>query len=621
MSTKVYRKQVRFCSDPKRVITRFFFPGTETRVQSIIKKVIDMPDQAAKLTLNQTLRDFSNRHRNISRIFQTHFDRVREIMNGRNGNLNELPDFKKLLIGAYFTSEYSIESAAFFNPSIVEDPDQTGLMQGEKRVILSFRATGEGHISSIVFRGGVLDEDNNLQVVQTGKLIDEAEAIRNKVYLKKEFFHKLMEMHLTETELAPVSEKLRFEFDYNELINAINQTILEIKPDDAARKKLQTITWLADSHYEITFSLDTGISDRVIFPIAASESNGIEDARFVKFTENDGTINYYATYTAFNGFTIMPKLIVTKDFYHFKIMPIHGDNAQNKGMALFPRKLNGKYAMLSRLDGINNYIMFSEDINIWNEAKKIQEPKFPWEYIQVGNCGSPIETEHGWLVITHGVGTMRKYCLGATLLDLEDPSKVIGQLSEPLLMPNEEEREGYVPNVVYSCGSIIHNDQLVLPYAMSDTASTYAAIPMDDLMERLIPAGYNLEKRNGEAKVNKARILVVEDEVINQKIIAGILRSGGYEVEIAPDGIVALIQISKGRFDLILSDIAMPNFDGYQMLDYINDNNIKIPVVLLSGFTSKEEEAKGLKMGAIEYIKKPVDREVLLLRIEKILKK
>ncbi len=621
MSTRVNRKAVRFNSDPKRVITRFFFPGPETRVQSIIQKVIDMPDQAAKLTLNQSLRDFSNRHRNISRIFQANFDRANEIMNGRNGNLKELPEFKKLLIGAYLTSEYSIESAAFFNPSIVEDPDQTGLMEGEKRVIISFRATGEGHISSVVFRGGILDANNDLQVVQTGKLVDEAEAIRNKVYQKKEFFHKLMEMHLTEKELAPVSEKLRFEFDYNELINAINQTILEIKPDDAARKKLQTITWLADSHYEITFSLDTGISDRVIFPIAASESNGIEDARFVKFTENDGTIKYYATYTAYNGFTIMPKLIVTKDFYHFKIMPIHGDNAQNKGMALFPRKLNGKYAMLSRLDGINNYIMFSEDINIWNEAKMIQEPKFPWEYIQVGNCGSPIETEHGWLVITHGVGTMRKYCLGATLLDLHDPTKVIGQLSEPLLMPNDEEREGYVPNVVYSCGSLIHNNQLVLPYAMSDTASTYAAIPMDDLMERLIPAGFNLEKKNGEAKAAKARILVVEDEVINQKIIAGILRAGGYEVEIAPDGIVALIQISKGKFDLILSDIAMPNFDGYQLLDYINDKNIKIPVVLLSGFTSKEEEAKGLKMGAIEYIKKPVDREVLLLRIENILKK
>jgi predicted GH43/DUF377 family glycosyl hydrolase len=622
MSTKVFRKPVRFYSDSKRVITRFFFPGPETRVQSIIQKVIDMPDQAAQLSLNQSLRDFSSRHRNISRIFQIHFDRVRKIMNGRNGDLNDLPDFKKMLIGAYLTSEYSIESAAFFNPSVVEHPDQTGLMEGEKRVIFSFRATGEGHISSIVFRGGVLDGDNNLQVVQTGKLVDEAEAIRNKVYQKEMFFGKLREMHLSEKELELVSDKLRFEFDYNELVNAINNTIQETNPSEAIRKKLQTITWLADSHYEITFSLDTGISDRVIFPIADSESKGIEDARFVKFTENDGTVKYYATYTAYNGFSIMPKLIETKDFYHFKIMPIHGEIAQNKGMALFPRRLKGKYAMLSRIDGINNYIMFSDDINIWHKAQIIQEPKYPWEFIQVGNCGSPIETKHGWLLITHGVGTMRKYCLGATLLDLEDPTKVIGQLSEPLLMPNEEEREGYVPNVVYSCGSIIHNDQLVIPYAMSDTASTYAVIPLDDLMERLIPAGYNIEKeeQRGE-KTDKARILVVEDEVMNQKIIAATLRSGGYEVEVAPDGIVALIQISKGKFDLILSDIAMPNFDGYQLLDYINDNEIKIPVVFLSGFTSKEEEAKGLKMGAVEYIKKPVDHDVLLLRLKNILKK
>ena len=619
MSIKVFRKPVRFYSDPKRVITRFFFPGPETRVQSIIKKVIDMPDQAAKLTLNQSLRDFSSRHRNISRIFQMHFDRARDIMNGRNGDLNKLPDFKKLLIGAYFTSEYSIESAAFFNPSIVEDPDQTGLMEGEKRVVISFRATGEGHISFIAFRGGILDQDNNLQVVQTGKLVDEAEAIRNKVYQKEDFFQRLLEMNLSEEELKPVSDKLRFEFDYSELVEAVNKTIEEIQANEPTSKKLQTITWLADSHYEISFSLDTGISDRVIFPIAASESNGIEDARFVKFTENDGTVKYYATYTAYNGFSIMPKLIETKDFYHFKIMPIHGENAQNKGMALFPRKLKGKYAMLSRIDGINNYIMLSDDINIWHEAKMLQEPKYPWEFIQIGNCGSPIETDHGWLVITHGVGTMRKYCLGATLLDLEDPTKVIGQLSEPLLMPNDEEREGYVPNVVYSCGSIIHHDQLVIPYAMSDTASTYAAVPLDDLLERLIPAGYNIERKAEDIESDKGRILVVEDEVMNQKIIASILRSGGYEVEVAPDGIVALMQIAKGKFDLILSDIAMPNFDGYQLLDYIKENNIKIPVVFLSGFTSEEEEAKGLKMGAIEYIKKPVDREVLLLRLENIL--
>lgn len=619
MSTTVFRKPLRFYSDPKRVITRFFFPGPETRVQSIIKKVMDMPEQAAKLVLNQSLRDFSARHRNISKIYQKHFDRVRDIMAGRNGDLNQLSEYKRLLIGAYFTSEYSIESAAFFNPSMVADPDQTGLQEGEKRVIISFRATGEGHISSIVFRGGILDKDNNLQLKPVGKLVDEPEAIKNYVYQKEIFCQKLQEMHIQDEIINAVLDKLRFEFDYNELNNALRQATDELQPNEQQKQMLQTVTWLADSHYEISFSLDTAISERVIFPIAAAESNGIEDARFVKFTEDNGTIKYYATYTAYNGFSIMPKLVETKDFYDFKIMPIHGENAQNKGMALFPRKVNGKYAMLSRLDGVNNYIMFSDDINLWHDAKQIQGPSFPWEFIQIGNCGSPIETEHGWLVITHGVGTMRKYSLGATLLDLDDPTKIIGQLSEPLLSPNEDEREGYVPNVVYSCGSIVNNDELVLPYAMSDTASTYACIPLNELLSRLIPSEFNKEKVAGEEK--KKRILVVEDEVINQKIISAILKTAGYEVEIAPDGIVALMQIAQQNFDLILSDIAMPNVDGYQLLEYINQNNIDIPVVFISGHTSEEAEIKGLQMGAVEYIKKPIDKDLLVLRLNNILNK
>lgn len=616
MSATVYRKNVFFNPDPKRIIARFFFPGPESRVQSIIQKVTDMPEQAAHLVLNQTLRDFSSRHRNISKIFQKHFDRVRDIMAGRNGDMNQLPETKRLLIGAYFTNEYSIESAAFFNPSMVEHPDQTGLQEGQKRVIISFRATGEGHISSLVFRSGVLDQNNDFKVQLPGNLVDEADAIRNFVYQKEAFCQKLSEMDTEKEIVAKVMDKLRFEFDYNELTHAVEDTIRDLNPDPIQKQMLQTITWLADSHYEISFSLDTAISERVIFPIAAAESNGIEDARFVKFTDDNGSVKYYATYTAYNGRSIMPKLIETKDFCNFNFMPINGEIAQNKGMALFPRKIDGKYVMLSRLDGINNYIMFSDDINLWQEAKRLQEPKFPWEFIQIGNCGSPIETEFGWLVITHGVGTMRKYCLGATLLDLQDPTKIIGQLSEPLISPNEEEREGYVPNVVYSCGSIIQNDKLIIPYAMSDTASTYAVVPLDDLLSRLIPL--NFHKAQGEAAV-KAKILVVEDEALNQKIIAAMLKSANYEVEIAPDGIVALMQIAKGKFDLILSDISMPNFDGYQLLEYMKLNHIDIPVAFMTSHTSKEEEVKGLQMGAVEYIKKPIDKDLLLLKLEKIM--
>lgn len=616
MSTTVHRKSIRFTSDPRRVIARFFFPGPD-RVQSIIEQVRTMPEAAARLSLNQSLRDFSARHRNISRIFQKHYERVRDIMDGRNGDLDVLSEPKKLLIGAYFSSEYSIESAAFFNPSMVEDPDQTGLQEGQKRVIISFRATGEGHISSLVFRGGVLDANNALSLIPTGRLIDEAEAVKNYIYSKADFCAKLHEMHADDDVVKHVMDKLKAEFDYNELYRAIEETKRERKTDENQDRILKTISWLGDSHYEISFSLDTGISDRVIFPIAAAESNGIEDARFVKFTDDDGRVRYYATYTAYNGFTIMPKLIETRDFYNFKVMPIHGEIAQNKGMALFPRRIKGKYAMLARIDGVNNYIMFSDDINRWHKAEKIQQPKFPWEFIQVGNCGSPIETEYGWLVLTHGVGTMRKYVLGAILLDLNDPTKVIGQLSEPLLSPNEEEREGYVPNVVYSCGSIINNDELVIPYAMSDTASTFATIPLKELLTNLAPR--DLKAGQSPTEQSKARILVVEDEVINQKVIAGILKSEGYEVEIAPDGIIALMKIGKEAFDVILSDIAMPNFDGYQLLEYLKENKIQIPVVFLSGHTSPEDEAKGLRLGAADYIRKPIDRNLLLLRLQKIL--
>ncbi len=616
MSTTVKRRNIFFKPDPKRIIARFFFPGPESRVLSIINKIKEMPQQAAALVLNQSLRDFSSRHRNISKIYEKHFNRVKEIIGDKMEGLDELPEIKKLLIGAYFTSEYSIESAAFFNPSMVEDPDQTGLQEGQKRVIISFRATGEGHISSIVFRGGVLDADNNLTLQPKGNLVDEAEKIRNVLYKKETFCLKLKDMHIDQNIVDEVMKRLKPEFDYNDLNLAIEAVIREKNPDMMQRKMLQSITWLADSHYSISFSYDTAISERVIFPIAATESNGIEDARFVKFTEDNGSIKYYATYTAYNGYSILPKLIETKDFYHFKFMPIYGENAQNKGMALFPRKINGKYAMLSRIDGINNYVMFSDDINIWHDAIRIQEPKFPWEFIQVGNSGSPIETEYGWLVITHGVGTMRKYSLGAILLDLDDPTKIIGQLTEPLLTPNEREREGYVPNVVYSCGSIINNGELVLPYAASDTESTYATIPLDELLSRLIPTGYGTKKQKEQAK---AKILVVEDEVITQKIIEHTLKSAGYEVQVAPDGIVALMQVSKEKFDLILSDIAMPNFDGYQLLEFIKENNIDIPVAFMTGYTSDEAEVKGLQMGAVDYIRKPIDKELLLVKLEKIL--
>ena len=400
------------------------------------------------------------------------------------GNVNQS---RKALIGSYFTMEYSIESAAFFNPSIVEDPDQSELGTDEKRVIFSFRATGEGHISSIVFRSAIIDKNNNLIIEPVGKMLAEADRIKRHIYNKKSFIKKLDEMHDFDNKISPVFvlEKLGDRFTYGELKRAVEETRKTHQLTPNKELIINQMMWLAQSHYEIEFSLDSAISERVIFPISETEKNGIEDARFVKFTEENGEVIYYATYTAYDGMSILPKLLTTKNFYHFKGLPIHGELAQNKGMALFPRKINGKYAMLCRIDGVNNYLAYSDNINIWREAKLIQKPKYPWELVQVGNCGSPIETEEGWLVITHGVGPMREYVLGASLYELDNPEKEIGRLKTPLLAPNNEEREGYVPNVVYSCGSIIHNRNLIVPYAMSDYASTYASINLNELLNEL----------------------------------------------------------------------------------------------------------------------------------------
>jgi predicted GH43/DUF377 family glycosyl hydrolase len=485
LSIQVNRTAIRFYPDPKRVIARFFMPGGEIRAVRIIEKILALSREDVRFTLNQVLVNFSQRHRNITRVFENHYRDVENIVQKLADNCEELPRETKLLIGSYFTMEYSIEAAAFFNPSIIEDPDQTALGEGEKRIIVSFRATGEGHISSIVFRSGIIDKNNNLIFKDPGELVDIPEVVKKHVYDKQTFLDKLSEMNVQKELVGMVMDKLGDHFLYGELRASVEYCMDNMTLSSTQKKVINDIVWLANSHYEIMFSLDTSISERVIFPISYSESNGIEDARFVRFTDNDGSVTYYATYTAYNGYTILPKIIGTKDFYNFKIMPVNGDYAQNKGMALFPRKINDKYVMVSRLDGVNNYIMISDEVNIWQDAIMIQEPLYPWEFIQIGNCGSPIETERGWLLLTHGVGPMRRYSLGLTLLDLDDPTKVLARTREPLLAPNEEEREGYVPNVVYSCGAMIHNDQLIIPYAMADYASTFATIALDELFRKL----------------------------------------------------------------------------------------------------------------------------------------
>jgi beta-1,2-mannobiose phosphorylase / 1,2-beta-oligomannan phosphorylase len=486
MQVSVTRKDVKFYPDPSRIIARFLYTNDE-RSANIIRDVLAMTNADANIAMSQVLRGYTKRHRNISKIFENHFNKLSHLLSNLDINPDNLDQARKVLIGSYFTMEYSIESAAFFNPSIVEHPDQTELEPKEKRVIISFRATGEGHISSIVFRTGILDKDSNLHIDPAGKMLDEADHIKRHVYNKESFKKKLDEMqkfnNIIPSEL--VFDKLGDNFTYGELKKCVDETRKTLHLASNKELLFKQIMWLASSHYELEFSIDSAISERVIFPISETEKNGIEDARFVKFIDDNGDVTYYATYTAYDGMTILPKLIETKDFYNFKILPLHGEISEDKGMALFPRKINGKYAMLCRIDGENNYVAFSDNINIWRDAKLIQEPKYHWEFIQVGNCGSPIETKEGWLVITHAVGQMREYVLGACLYDLDNPAKEIGRLKTPLMMPNEMEREGYVPNVIYSCGSIIHNENLVIPYAMSDYASTYATVNLRELLKEL----------------------------------------------------------------------------------------------------------------------------------------
>lgn len=487
MRLSIERKPVKVLPDTKRVIARFFFNGEERAIE-LIKKILALDKDEVFSLVSPLLQDFSKRHRNITRKLFRHCERVKRDIVKAGGDYEKLDDYTKLLIGSYFTHEYSIESAAFFNPSIVHDPDQTNLEEGQLRVIISFRAVGEGHVSSVVFRRAIIDKHNDITVIPAGNYIDEAENIHNVIYQKRLFLKKAVDADIDETFMKEVGDKLEDRFDYEQLKSLVMEARNKTK-DEAVIRQYNLILALSDSYRRISFSKDTDISDRVIFPISDFESKGIEDARFVKFTDDNGKTVYYATYTAYDGIHIMPKLLKTTDFYEFKTSPLNGAGAKNKNLALFPRKINGKYAMLSRIDGWNNYLMYSDNINEWDDPIKIQGPEYPWEFVQIGNCGSPIETEYGWLVITHAVGYMRKYSIGASLLDIDDPQKEIGRLKDPLIVPNPDEREGYVPNVVYSCGSVVHNGELILPYGLSDHSSGFATVNLKTLLDRLRNGG------------------------------------------------------------------------------------------------------------------------------------
>lgn len=484
MRLPIERKSAKVYPDMKRVIIRYFFIG-DVRSRDVVNRIMALSEEVVFSTISPILQEYSNRHRNITQVLNWHFTRLQDLLTTMGFDAEKIKPYRRLLIGSYFTNEYSIESAAFFNPSIVEDPDQTELEEGEKRVIISFRAVGEGHISSIVFRRAILDAEANIHLLPAGNYVDEAEKISNTVYHKKPFFETGCALKIDTKIVADIEGQLTEKFDYI----ALEKVVLAAQTtqqDSALKTEYDKLLRLADAYYELSFSLDTDLSDRVIFPTATFERKGIEDARFVRFTGEDGTIVYYATYSAFDGSTVTPKLLRTKDFLNFRVMPLYGAGARNKNLALFPRKINGKFAMLSRIDGWSTYIMYSDNLNTWENPVQIVKPMQPWEFIQVGNCGSPIETEHGWLVITHGVGPMRRYCLGVSLLHLDNPSETVGHLNEPLLIPNKEEREGYVPNVLYSCGSMIHNGKLVIPYGLSDYCSSFVTVDLVPLFQKLL---------------------------------------------------------------------------------------------------------------------------------------
>ncbi len=479
----VKRTRIKIVRNTSRVITRAHIPEIH-RIPKIIDRVQKLTEAKAEELLFHINQHFIGRHKNIEAIYTRNFGKVAHYLDEDFS----LSHTRQLLIGAFFTMEYSIESAALFNPSIVPHPNQEGLPEGSIRFIMSLRATGEGHISSIVFRSGTIKSDCTFLINPVSEFVDTPRIRHDQSYDRHLFQLKLENMHAWNETSVRIFEGLDNLFSFNELKNRINAVQLNTERafDTEAVKN---IAWLADSNYFIKFEEKHDISEHVIFPLSANESRGIEDARFVKFYTDTDSFTYYATYTAYNGVCILPQLLETKDFINFDIITLNGKAVQNKGMALFPRKIHGKYAMLSRVDGENNYIMFSDHLHFWDEAILLQEPELPWEFFQIGNCGSPIEINEGWLVLTHGVGAMRQYFIGAMLLDLNDPTKIIARLEEPLLTPNEEEREGYVPNVVYSCGALIHNNVLVIPYAMSDITSGIATVPVPELLACMTPCG------------------------------------------------------------------------------------------------------------------------------------
>ena len=464
------------------MLNRSFIPTGPDRVSDIIERVLSLSEKEVEAQLECLHAEFGGRHLNLAQSWLRHFEKIRAYLT----DSPSLSANRRLIIGAYFSGEYAIESAALFNPSIVPHPDQGDLDGAELRFILSLRAVGEGHISSIEFRTGIIRRNQTVEIDDASALVAAPEINPEPTFPKSIFSHKLKEKGLENNWSRFVMNGLGTTFTRLQLDESMQRAARETQfHTEDVRQAIECVQWLVESNYEIDFNPAIPLSGRVIFPVSLNESNGIEDARFVRFVDEDQSATYYATYTAYNGRLILPQLIETDDFLHFRVRTLTGSAIQNKGMALFPRRIDGRYAMLSRYDDENLYLMLSDDRHFWSDLQLLLQPSRPWEFVKIGNCGSPIETDAGWLVITHGVGPMRKYSIGAMLLDLKDPSKVIGRLNEPLLEPVSGNRNGYVPNVVYTCGALVHGSRLILPYGLNDSTTSIVTIELETILSAL----------------------------------------------------------------------------------------------------------------------------------------
>jgi predicted GH43/DUF377 family glycosyl hydrolase len=481
MTVHVTRLPIQLLPDPRRVITRLFVPGEENRIRDIIERLSAIPEAEVETELANVELSFRPMHTDIDDVFIEHFDVVKHLI----PNATQVSVRRQRLIGACFTMEYAIESAALFNPSMVPAIDQSGLPPGSVRFVMSLRATGEGHLSSIVFRRGIIDADGRVSVDPPSQYSRTLDAVLPDNFEKDDFIRDVRALGAWTDHTQAIMALVGENFTRADLSHAIDAVRTEASVSGKSEESIDSLLALTRASYRLDPPPGTDISELVIFPFSDNERHGIEDMRLVCFWDDDGSSQYYGTYTAYNGFRIFPQLLNYRQNGKIEIRMLSGSCAKNKGMALFPRKVGGKYAMVARLDNENLYFMESNDVLIWDSARLLQKPKFLWEVVQIGNCGSPLETDAGWLLLTHGVGPMRQYCIGATLLDLDDPSRVIGQTSEPLLVPSGRERFGYVPNVVYSCGGMIHGGILVLPYAMSDAATSIALINVDELLKTL----------------------------------------------------------------------------------------------------------------------------------------